>query len=36
MSGIKRFHVRERKQPEYIWGDFLGHYPEAEEDWETG
>lgn len=36
VSGIERFHVEERKQPEYIRGDFLRCYPLAEEEWETG
>ena len=33
VSGEVRFHVREEIKPKYIWGDFLGYYPEAKELW---
>jgi len=36
VSGKKRLHVQERFQPNYIQGDFLRYYPEAEDEWETG
>ncbi len=34
ISGTERFRAIPRRQPEYFSGDFLGHYPSAEETWE--